>query len=429
MDLFRRVTRARVGVSELLAVAIVLAVGVNLVASGIWNWLGPVTSVIVGAIGIVAIIAIVVIVRFRRLGENVEVEGFIAVHANEVVHVDEYQLAEHTHRALNAALRENKALAKQWEEDPIVFPFDDDEPGRDHHNFDGGGARILREALEFVFLEMLSTHLTDYFGADHALARHTREHSRDDLLKLLPQNRILDLLTSPLEDRIALIEAEQAEGRHFMKIMRIVETPEGREEKLYMAGDGHYMYTRFELVLPSDVSVERVEPGRICLRGKFMDTELVARFDGYAHTLDREFISGYLRLPPKEFYGHGERLGSAYNVSFEFNSRLKWRSFFSRRGWRLHRWTEAFAQSVGDAFGADEFFSTIQWPAVRTLVRIRRADERERANKVAVQTSGDAGTARPGQEETGPKPGAHEADPTSVSPGPHLTVLEGPTDK
>jgi hypothetical protein len=180
----------------------------------------------------------------------------------------------------------------------------------------------------------------------------------------------MDVLSSPLEDRIALIDAQRkGGGNHFVRITRTTTHEDGnQEEVLVMAGNGEVMFQRLELALPRGVSVRRVAPGHVRLDSRILRTDLVVDFSGFGTTLDPQFIERYLGLPAGEFYGRGEGSGALWKVDFKFISSVKWLGVFTLRGWRLHRWAESFAESIKSSVDKEAFLQTIGWDTARTVL-------------------------------------------------------------
>jgi hypothetical protein len=373
MKLLERIARARAGLIELVAVALLLALAINLASSGLVAWLGLPLAALTGVALAIATVAVLAWSQMRSRHETIEYVGFIPTHDGIPVKVRGYALATDVERALRAVMSENEALKMQWDDQPLVLPKTEDSSGKDRRNIDGGAARLLREALEYAFLENLSTHLSSYFDDDAWLANNTKELVRDDLLELLPQNRVLDALSRPIEDRLALIENKEGNDtadQPRIKITRLRETADGPEETVVSVFSGDFLYSRFDLSVPKDVTVHRVGPGCVRLDGRYMRTELGVGFDGFVYTLDPEFLDGYLGLDSREFF-NGDRV-QVWRVTLSFSSQLRWRSLLSARSWRLQRWAEAFANEAKVQFDGAAFLDSISWSTISALMRTER---------------------------------------------------------
>ncbi|WP_143018724.1 hypothetical protein [Geodermatophilus sp. DSM 45219] len=389
----------------MLGLAIVLAFGVNLLADGVGAHMSTTQSLVVGAAVILLLIALVAIVQLRRLEETVTFRGFVALYDNEVLDISRYSFAEDLHRVLRAVTSENEALNRQWRDDPVMLRKSAETAGRDRFNPGGAGAQLLREAIEFVYLEHLSMHLSEYFDK-RGLEDLCQEHERKDLLPLLPENRVLDMLSRPLEDRIALLEGDSATDRHFVQITRRrASDTTGPEDVLIWATDGTHIFTRLDLILPRDVRVLRVAPGRIALNGKALKTELGVSFEGFGYNLDGEFLSFYAKRPAREFFGHGESLGQVFQVTLTFHARITWRGLWTARGWRLHRWAESFAQSEKTKADAASFLESINWETARTMILSGSLGKwRAEPGEAITPGTGSFAESQPGAPEESPQP-------------------------
>jgi hypothetical protein len=164
MQLIRRVIQARSGLLQLVGVAIVIGVGVNLISGAIASFLDPIASAWIGAAIVVIVVVLVAVMQLRGLRETVTFHGVVPVFKNRVLAIERYDLAEHLARVMDAVTGENAALARQWQNDPIILAKVEGETGKDRRNLDGAGATLLREALEYVYLDLLSNHLDAYFS-------------------------------------------------------------------------------------------------------------------------------------------------------------------------------------------------------------------------------------------------------------------------
>lgn len=370
MKIIGRIFTARSGLVQIAVVAALLALGVHLLAVGIVAEIGDVRSFIAGAIVIVGTLVIAFAIQFRGLDETVQFGGVVPILKNRLIQIPDYDLTEMLVETFGAVTKENEALRLQWENEPILTLISPESKEADGKNLEGTGASLLRESLEYVYLELLSRHLTEYFS-DDSFTGMCREHSRDDLLPLVASNRVLDLLSRPLEDRIVLLETKSDKNRQFTELHRETKIDGLVEERvLIQAGDGEHLYRRLELVLPADVKIQRVGPGHIRLDGKIVRTDLKIDFGGLTSKLDHEFLDRYMNISPRDFYGQGANAGQLWSVMFEFSSHVKWRGIFTSRGWRLNRWAESFVEAANQSLDINAFLEHLQWNSVRTIIRL-----------------------------------------------------------
>ena len=145
---------------ELLAVAIGIALGVNLMAGGALLLLGW-SGLAVGGLGAAFTISAGVYLVYRiapRINQHFSFEGLLPVIADghEVINIDRYEYAEDSANHIRALMAENKALAKAWTENPLS-EFDKVD------NVTSPAIKLAREAMEYFVLRQLSLHLSSYF--------------------------------------------------------------------------------------------------------------------------------------------------------------------------------------------------------------------------------------------------------------------------
>lgn len=377
MRLLTRILKARSSALQLVAVAVVLAIGGNLVASYIWNSLGEAPSFWVGAISVIAVLTILARSEFRGLEEFVDVSGMMIVHKGEVVDIPEYRLSSEMHRTFRAILNENEAIRGQWESGSLPMYS---QLAQDSQN---PSAKLVREVMEFVLLSKLSGHL-----ADSSLLKsdQIRAFERSDLLPLFPDNRVLDELTRPIEDRIALVRARDGVSeKHFIQVRRMMH-PGDEEGQLWHASDGTHMYSRVALELPKFSEVTRLHPGHICIDSKYVRLDLYSSFHGMSKNLDRLFITRYLGLPSGDFHGRTPHEGEAWLIEFGIGTKIKLRGLLSPKAWKLYRWSETFVDACQKDFGYEKFYDAIGWAQTRTFLRTQENDPtRKRKPKASVK--------------------------------------------
>jgi hypothetical protein len=359
MRLLTRTLKARSSALQLVAVAVVLAIGGNLVASYIWSSLGDDLSFWIGISAVILIVVVLARSEFRGLEECVDISGLMITNKGDVVDVPQYNLSSDMHTAFQAILNENEAIRNQWSRASLPSHH---ELGEDNSN---QSVKLIREVMEFVLLDKLSGHL-----ADSSLLRddQIRAFERSDLLPLLPDNRVLDELTRPMDDRIALVRAQDGgSDRHFVTVRRL-RYPGDTEGELWHATDGKHMYTRVSLELPKSSQVQRLHPGHIRIDSKYVCIDLYTEFQGMNANLDDLFITRYLGLPSNDALGEDGDDVTAWHVDFAIGTKIKLRGLLSPKAWKLYRWSETFVDACQKDFGYEEFYSAIGWAQTRTLL-------------------------------------------------------------
>jgi len=182
-----------------------------------------------------------------------------------------------------AVKAESRAIYSEWENDPLVQKKERGEPSPapadrghnpearektsyisivrvevdDDHLTKQKASRLLDEALQFVLLEELSTHLSTYFTNSNS--DQISELSREDIPAFLLQNRVLNLLTTPIEQRDVFLKAFPSQENR----------PDGVLYSLW--GSDGSMYSRFDLNLPKDSKVSFLSRGALRIETKRLD--------------------------------------------------------------------------------------------------------------------------------------------------------------
>ena len=178
---------------RLVTLAIVLSFSVGVLASLFAaSTVVPTIAIYVTAALLTTTVLLLLAADIRqKLAFEDKLEGvlFIDGAKNELIDVRGYELANDLSRAMAAVKAESRAIYSEWENDPLVQKKERGEPSPapadrghnpearektsyisivrvevdDDHLTKQKASRLLDEALQFVLLEELSTHLSTYF--------------------------------------------------------------------------------------------------------------------------------------------------------------------------------------------------------------------------------------------------------------------------
>lgn len=211
-------------------------------------------------------------------------------------------------------------------------------------------AELLVEAAEFVVLEQLSHHLSEYFNNSES-DESIKELSRKDIPHILLENRILNLLTSPFEDRAIFAKSKMT-------------IPDDGELVSIRGSDGS-MYQKFDLVLPIGTKVSRTENGSLLLDTKPITLAFRCSYESVSEVLPLYFEEGYL--------GVKSRSVDALKLNIEIETTIRIRALLSITNWRVFKWVDTFPDRLIQYADFSHFKENIGWNTAFTAFHISHA--------------------------------------------------------
>jgi hypothetical protein len=333
---------ARGYAAELIAVAVTIALGVNLLSSGLVPLIQASSSETTWA-GALLILAGCVYLAWRtrpNLYRQVTGEAALVLRRNseEFVPIDRYPVSEEIARYAGAIRAENKALYR------ILFPYQDSTDKE--RKISQPDQQLMCELLEHYVIKALSLHLGSYFTENEVEQRSLLVLLRNDIPDVLLQNRVLELLSRPMEQRDAFSE--------------IKENPEGTI--YYLIGAGGIIYERFELTLPPKSYIRRHGPATIEIRTDRFTMRIETKFLGYMTNLPRGFIELYMKENHEDVV--------AFQALIDIRVQFTWGSLLTGRGWAYYRWIDTFLKVLMDNFDKNRFVDRIGWENALTIARV-----------------------------------------------------------
>lgn len=361
---------------RLVTLAIVLSFSVGVLASLVAaSTVVPTIAIYVTAALLTAIVLLLLAVDIRKkLAFEDKLKGAIFIDSakNELINVRGYELAKDLSRTMAAVKAESRAIYSEWENDPLVQkkkrveppPTSDDsehkqklrgEPSYisifrvevgDDHLTKPKASLLLDEALQFVLLEELSTHLSAYFTNSNN--DQISELSRNDIPAFLLKNRVLSLLTTPIEQRDVFLKAFPVQENR----------PDGVLFSLW--GSDGSMYSRFDLNLPKGSKVSFLSRGALRIETKRLDLEISGRYTGSTAVVSRTFVDHYMGRSWDEV--------ELRNVEVVLKGRVKPLALLSDKGWEHYHWLDSFRTRLRKSVDLEAFLNEIHWSAVEPML-------------------------------------------------------------
>lgn len=277
---------------------------------------------------------------------------------SEPLPVMRYDFMQSFQRILSAIKVENKAIYADWTAESLndwkqsdfkkseaalgteFLDVDDDE------FFSQNSAAKLAEEISFyIALDWFSTHLSDYF-LNSGLESQTTRLERKDLPAFLLENRVINLLSTPIEQREIFLDKRKSSKK-----------PKGRLVAAF--GPGGAYFNEFDLVLPIGSSVKPLGHNGIEIDNPLLNLKMTATMTPFGHFIGADF---------KEYYLHTKESMKERTVWFDIEANIKPSAVFKMHDHSLYGWLDSFRYSIRENADFDEFLKYINWNTVRTLL-------------------------------------------------------------
>lgn len=381
-EILNSILNKRAELTKLIFVVFLLALGTGLIVNYLTKIFDANISIILilGSLIVFIVFAYLIISILFDCKREISASGIVAIKNNKVISIDRYDFSERLSDTLNAIFIENEALKQSWELD---FKIEDnskdgetivknekeidakekaisymsivrvDKPENEIYK-EKNSHKILKEAVEYIFIEKLSTHLSTYFNNYSDEDKILKEFTRTDFPNILLQNRIINLLSSPFEDRPIFLKA---------KMKKDVDG----EIVAIMGSDGS-RFSRFDLVLPRKSKVIRKNDGTLQIKSPKLTMEFTIKYGAFGATLPRGFEYNYLGIDSKKI--------SSTHIDINLKISINPLSLLVNRGWKYYNWIDSFIMGFDKMISFEKFISRIDWEG--TLTRIIATNQRQK---------------------------------------------------
>lgn len=346
---------ARSQFSNSLVVLFVLAFSISLAASSV-SVIFPDNAKLLLTVSIFGVVAAFVYLLAGPASTRKQKRVFEAVlvqdKSGNLVSIPRYAFSGDLQRYISAVTSENKAIAGQWGDGKLF----------DHDSFDGAArefrktsaGNLAADAISYFLIERLSTLLTDYFdGEGYQSSKEIKEITRKDIPNFLLENKVLDILSKPIEDRDAFLEHSED---------RITVKSDGQLIAAH-AANGAY-FSRFDLTIPADAKIIRGINGGFIIHSRRFRLEMRPKLSGFATNLPLGFPALYLHLDPLDT--------RTYKVDLEAEVEFSALHLFGGRSRILHGWVDSFLENLERNFDFDRFKDEINWETALSVATIMR---------------------------------------------------------
>lgn len=373
--MFKELRNARLKVWEILAIAVILGIGSNLVASSLFQMAASEKyDLYFGAALIAFPLLWIVYTSFlgRKHRNEIKIHALIDGETGQPIDIP---LLFHSKRMcdiINAAFLENKALQHSWME---YFKREIRITKREHKpkcleirrltksEYDSSPLIkdnvIVREAVEFLILEDLSEHLIDHFESENIHPKFTQKFTRNDLHQIVLTNSIFRTITEIPQNRESFI------GKNI--------DPNDRISDVLIAADNGAIYSDLTFNLPKNSKVNRGAGFSICIENRQVKLEIRVISNNVHHTLPDLFQSAYL--------GDNSNSIIALSAKVEISYRVKFLAAITGRRLAFNNWIESFIENLRRDADFETFTNRINWQQISAqLVVAKHYSNKERTN-------------------------------------------------
>ncbi|HEJ7257889.1 TPA: hypothetical protein SMG11_000073 [Serratia marcescens] len=331
----------KTNILEVFVVAVLIALGVNILSSGIINYfeLSFLKMITVGSLLMILGAAIFLRNAYPMNNGKYNFDGVVCLDDENkgLVPIEGYDFAEEVSRYLKGLCAENKAIHKLWTENSIGYGYD----------IQGGvvtmkknkANKLFVEAIEYYVLKMLALHLSSHFNGNKSVSEdYLVKLDRKSIPGVLMGNRFIDTFSRPMDEREQFIDHGPSPS-----IGKVV----------YAYGKGGAIFDHFEMVLPKNSSVIRESDSSISVITKRFKINYRPLFEGLSDNLPRRFEELYLG---KDFHSL-----STYSVGLVVTVDFNVKSLLTTKGWEYYWWLDSFLGKLESSFSKEIFLSKISW--------------------------------------------------------------------
>lgn len=364
---------------KLILGAFILALGTSLLANYLTDWLSDKMNVVlIISISLISLVVLYFVYSLLKdTKKSISIESVIVIDPKnkEIFPIPRFEFSERLNRTMKAVFLENEALKKYWEDDfkskkanekkePIDKKANGEEQNsdkkveyfsivridrkEDEQKKEKKSDVVLEEAIEHVIIDQLSIHLStffnDYSNEDQLITELTRKDIPDILLK----NRVVNLLSTPFEDRAIFVKAG------------IADKPREEGEVVSIFGSDGSKYERFDLVLPKGSKVSRPKRCSLEIDNKRINFKIEMKNEGFGSTLPHGFEYNYLGVIDRDLVVKKLDIALTYTI--------KPLSLLYSSKWNYHDWIDSFAERLEEFASVDKFVERINWDSTLTSI-------------------------------------------------------------
>ncbi|GLW68452.1 hypothetical protein Kpho02_07510 [Kitasatospora phosalacinea] len=339
-----RLREAKWSLLEIIVLAVILSLSINILSSLIFDLAGRrfFYFASIGTITLCLAYSTIRQTKDRQFDGRIGA-SFIIGPENRPIDLRGYRFSEKFSSLIVSAFSENPALARQWDREPVSSMLELTDEGV--RLVDNSGAKLTRELVEYMTLERMATHLTDYFNQAGIPENLLVTRGRADIPDVLLSNRFMELFSRDRSDRPDFPE----EGG-----------PANTRTVTAWSRSGGY-YSRFGLPLPHKSTVTRGNDGSLRISCPAFKASISVGFYGTNEYIPFDLLKYQAGNPDP-------RRIKCYSVSLIVKVSANRSFILGGRGWNNHLWVESFIDSLREEFDVEAYIKRINWPMVSAIL-------------------------------------------------------------
>lgn len=159
--------------------------------------------------------------------------------------------------------------------------------------------------------------------------------NRSDIADYLLDNRVLDLISKPFEDR--------------EKFLSEIKDKDNIDDIYTLLGDDNVEFNKFELKLPPKTILKKEGKEVLIISGKYFKLKLHSSFRGFNANIPPDFHRFYVSTPNMFFY----------SISLKLEISLKPSFFLLSPNWKNFLWIDSVCESFSHDFSYETFMDDI----------------------------------------------------------------------
>lgn len=332
-----------------LVLVSLLSIGISLLANFFSTKYAANVILFWTGLSLIVIVIIAYLVSFYKGKEYILKEKSVFVIDKEChfVPIKRFRFSEEMGETLLSVFKENKTFEDKWRKaltKTTTTTIEELEKNSLFNNKDFIG--FVGELLEYIFIKRLSLLQADYFNTN---SKSFEVLTRDKISHYILQNRILEMISKPFEERSAFSDSHS--------------TRDNIGKTVYMVADG-VVYERFELKLPKGTIIKKDKNNTLVIKNRNYSLYFKHGFSGFATVTPTRFCEFYLN---KDF-----RDVSEYELEPELKIKLNPFFFLFSWNWKNMNWIDIICEEFSDYFSFDRFIEKIGYEYALTNITVAK---------------------------------------------------------